>query len=397
MSDTMPPRTIAPANIEEAVGVLAGAAARGEAVAFRGGGSELAFGYPPEAVDLWLDTRGLGRVVEYAPSDMVVEVEAGCTLAALQAHLAPHRQRLAIDPPAPDRATIGGLIATNAFGPRRARFGSLRDLIVGISLVRADGVRVRGGGKVVKNVAGFDLPKLAVGSLGSLGMIATATFRLHPMPEAMSLSCFPACDAATARKLVREMTARQLEPAAMLAVRADDGAPGSYDVYVLFEGFASGVTEQRDRLESIAHAFGRAAPLETDSHELARLDGNARLHGNLRLRLAAPPAVLDRLESDALVPLAEAFADLRIALYPSLGIAFAAATPDDPGAAATYVDRARSLLESFGGNLVVLEAPDGANIDVYGTLPESFGLMRELKNRFDPKRRFNPGRFIGHL
>src|SRR5262249_7892182 len=148
-----------------------------------GGGTDLGLGAPPARLDAVLATSGLDRVVEHAPSDQIVVVEAGRTLGQLQSVLAEHGQRLALDPAMPGKKTIGGIVAADAFGPRRARFGSVRDLIIGVSFVRADGAAARGGGKVVKNVAGFDLPKLFVGSLGTLGLITTATFRLHPLPE----------------------------------------------------------------------------------------------------------------------------------------------------------------------------------------------------------------------
>ena len=163
---------------------MADAAACGAALGFEGGGTALGQGYPPARIDRIVGTGRLDRMLEYAPSDMTVTVEAGITIAALQAQLAPHGQRLALDPPLAQRATIGGVLAVNGYGPLRARCGTAHDITLGIQLVRADGTLVRGGGKVVKNVAGFDIPKLAIGSFGSLGLIVAATFRLHPVPEA---------------------------------------------------------------------------------------------------------------------------------------------------------------------------------------------------------------------
>ena len=150
-----------------------------------GGGTDLGVGAPPAGVDMVLRTGRLDRVVEHSPSDqIVVEPRPGCPWRRCNAPSPAHRQRLAIDPPFAEQATVGGVVAANAFGPRRSRYGTARDLIIGISIVRADGVAARGGGKVVKNVAGFDLPRLLVGSLGTLGLITTVTFRLHPLPEA---------------------------------------------------------------------------------------------------------------------------------------------------------------------------------------------------------------------
>ncbi len=148
-----------------------------------GGGTELDLGNPPRALDTVVRTTALDRVLEYAPEDQTITVEAGMRVAALDARARPSRSRvLPLDVADRQRATIGGAIATNAFGARRHRYGSIKDLIVGIEIVRPDGVPAHAGGKVVKNVAGFDLPKLMVGSLGTLGMIASATFRVFPKP-----------------------------------------------------------------------------------------------------------------------------------------------------------------------------------------------------------------------
>jgi glycolate dehydrogenase FAD-binding subunit len=380
---------IAPASVAGAEAILGSAAGSGAAVAFVGGETEFGLGYPLERADVFLDTKGLDRIVEYAPEDLVVEVEAGMTLAALQAALRENRQRLALDPPLPARATIGGLIATNAFGPRRTRFGTLRDLIVGISLVRADGVRVRGGGKVVKNVAGFDLPKIAVGSLGTLGMIATATFRLHPLPEAVRMLSVRTGRSGMVRTLARELIARRMEPSAVAAY--DDS--GGYELYVVFEGFEAGVAEQAGRFAALASQFD----LRCEQGAFADRDAAARTYGDLRFRISAPPSALDAVEDDVLGPLREALGHFAVAIYPTVGIVFAGHIVDDLERTAAAVLAARASVEQLGGNLVVTEAPSGWSVDVYGTLPASFGLMRELKARFDPERRLNRGRFVGRL
>jgi glycolate oxidase FAD binding subunit len=387
---------VAPVDLAATERVMQEAAARGDAVAFVGGATEWGYGYPPERVDLMVDTTQLARVVEYSPSDMVVEVEGGMRLTALQQVLAERGQRLALDPPEPGRATIGGLLATNAFGPRRVRFGSLRDLIVGVTLVRADGMRVRGGGKVVKNVAGFDLPKIAVGSLGSLGLIATATFRLHPLPETARALRVAATPGAKLHAIGADLIERRLEPAATYAVWNGD----AYDACVLFEGFASGVAEQCERFAQLAADAGIGSPVEEDGATFAARDANARTAGELRLRLAVPPASLELLQRDVLQPLLRALPNVQATMYPALGIAFVSAAPlDDTPAVGAAIARARSLVEAWGGNLVVLARPEGyaAGLDVYGTLPPAFDLMKRLKARFDPDRRLARGRFVGHL
>src|SRR5207244_1524174 len=154
---------------------------------------------------------------------------------------------LALDPPHPVEATLGGIVAANSFGPLRTRYGSVRDLIIGVSILRADGTRAKGGGKVVKTVAGFDLPKLMCGSFGTLAFIATATFRVHPLPEKTVTLRARGSDPL---ELVRRVRALQLEPAAMIAL----GEGAGWDVYLRFEGFRSGVRAQREKLRELEEA-----------------------------------------------------------------------------------------------------------------------------------------------
>ncbi len=388
-------RIAAPRTVADVRDVLRDVHAAGETVEIRGGGTESSLGYPIRDVDLLVRTTLLDRVVDYAPADLVVEVEAGATLASLQTSLAPHGQRLALDPPEPERATIGGLLAANTYGPRRARFGSLRDLIVGISFVRADGASVRGGGKVVKNVAGFDLPKILVGSLGTLGLITSATFRLHPIPDRTRALCVAYLDAAGVRGLVREISAARLEPVAHVARHER----GRYACYVVFEGFESGVAEQIDRFAAIARALGVAAE-EVDPAVPAMIDRDARGFGDVRLRAAVPPAAFETLHRNLVEPFARELDRTEIVAYPSLGVAFASGYARDAAELVVPLGAMRRSCEAIGGNLVSIaidSAGLAARFDPYGTLPPAFPLMHHLKERFDPGHHLNPGRFVGKL
>src|SRR5204862_4846048 len=209
-------------SLDEAAEVMAMAARERLRLGFLGGGTALGLGPAPAALDAVVRTGRLARIVEHAPADQVVIVEAGATLAQVQAALAEHRQRLALAAPHPERATIGGLVATAGFGPLRARYGAIRDLIIGVTLVRADGEVARGGGKVVKNVAGFDLPKVACGSLGTLGLIATATFRLHPLPEAVRSVRVAGVRAEQVIAVLAAARTAQLEPTCAVALSAPE-------------------------------------------------------------------------------------------------------------------------------------------------------------------------------
>src|SRR5260370_14430448 len=180
----IPKRSYRPRTMAEASEGLRRTHREQTRVTFVGGGTQMSLGAPPEALDAVIHTDGLSQLVEYAPSDLVITVEAGMTLSQLQAAVAQHHQRLALDPPRPELATLGGIIATNAFGPRRTQFGSVRDLLIGITLILADGTVARGGGQVVKNVAGVFLPKGARGTPGGLGRIAHAAVCTLPPPRA---------------------------------------------------------------------------------------------------------------------------------------------------------------------------------------------------------------------
>jgi len=372
------PQAHEPRSVAEAARVMEQLAREGKRVAFVGGGTELELGPVPDRIDAVVRTRGLGRVVEYQPADMVMVVEAGLTIGELQAAAREHRQRLALDPPWPDRATIGGIVATGAFGPRRARYGAVRDLIIGVQLVRADGAVAHGGGKVVKNVAGFDLPKLACGSLGTLGLIAGATFRLHPLPEASETVVVPGLSAAEVVAMVSRVRAAQLEPAAAAALRG----PSGYDLALCFEGFGKGVEQQTGKLRQLAPS-ARAAEDAWTRHD------EVRTGGPLRVKVAALPTQLPEVDR-LLSPLG-----LRFAWYPTLGLGFASGAAGEQAAA--LIADARAELLRRGGSLVVQAAPAGLRVDRWGPPPPSFPVMQRVKQNFDPDRRLNPGRFVGGL
>src|SRR5262249_40790378 len=170
----LPKNVVTPGSEKEVAEILAFADTTGLSVAPRGGGTKMDWGNAPQRVAMVLSTARLNRIIEHAWADLTVTVEAGCTLQALQTSLAKHGQRLAFDGLWRDRATVGGALATNDSGALRLRFGSLRDLIIGVTLALPSGTLASSGGKVVKNVAGYDLPKLATGALGTLGVITRA-------------------------------------------------------------------------------------------------------------------------------------------------------------------------------------------------------------------------------
>lgn len=394
-----PETVFEPATVEEAVEVVAGSARSGKALAFVGAGTDLGLGAPPKRLDAVVRTGRLARVVEHAPSDQIVIVEAGLTLAELQKALASHRQRLALDPPLPEKKTLGGIIAANVYGPRRARFGSVRDLLIGISFVRADGALAHGGGKVVKNVAGFDLPKLMVGSLGTLGLITTATFRLHPLTEEEITLLLPGRTAADVRALVVAVRKAQLEPTSVVAAWRQSGR---FDVAVRFEGFRAGVAEQRERLSRLVLGQGGGACEtldEASAREFWSRHDERRAAPALRAKLTALPTHIEAVAKEVLPEPLGALGEPSFLWYATLGIGFLSGTPAAAAVAAAAIQSAREKVSKLGGALTLESAPAAirGRLDVWGPPPPSLPLLQSIKNRFDPESRLAPGRFVGGI
>jgi glycolate oxidase FAD binding subunit len=364
-------------------------------VCFVGGGAALGVGNPGLGPDVLLDTRRLDRVVEYAPEDQVIVAEAGVTLARLAELAAQNSQCFGVDAPHAERATLGGLVSVGAFGPRRARYGGMRELLLGMTLVRADGAVAHAGSKVVKNVAGFDLAKVVCGALGTLGLVTRVTLRLHPSPEASETVLASNTSTVQVVEALRALRRAQLEPSSVVAQRR---SAGFYDLGVRFEGFERGVRRDAERCAGL---FPGVSTERADA--LAALDfwkrhESTRTEAELRLRVNVLPTQLPEIEA-LLEPLLGLLERPRFDWYTTLGIGFASGTPTSPAAAMEALTLARSGAVRLGGSLVLEAAPPSirGNFDAFGPLPSAFAVMRELKQRFDPEGRLNPGRFVGGL
>jgi glycolate oxidase FAD binding subunit len=335
-------------------------------------------------------------VVEHAAGDLICVVGAGRPLEALQSDLAEAGQRLGIDPAR--SGTVGGAVATAATGPNRLHHGSVRDLVIGMTLVRADGVVAHAGGKVVKNVAGYDLGKLLTGSYGTLGVITEVAFRLHPIPEAQRWVSVPVGSADSIQEKVLDIVHSQVVPSALeLDLPAHDELDrpaGGGTLSLLLEGIEPGVearTGQALRLlgddatarEQPPTWWGReptggAGILVKVTHEIARLT-----------RLLA---ALDE---------AAAATGLGVVLRgsPAIGTALVALDGDATAERlARFVTVLRDRSSTFGGSAVLLEAPASlrGDVDVWGPVG-ALDLMRSVKHQFDPERRLAPGRFVGGI
>jgi FAD/FMN-containing dehydrogenase len=353
-----------PATAEQLAQRLHEAAGAKQSVVPVGGGRASQFGGPLERCDVELHTHRLDRVLEHSEADMVVSVEAGITLEALQAELRKARQFIPLDPFNSPGHTVGGLLATGWTGPLRQRYGSARDFLIGIRVALPDGRLASAGGRVVKNVSGYDLMKLHLGAMGSLGIIVAASFKVFPAPlHDITLEAAPASMEEAWTEAHRAL-ALPLGPAAL-------------------ELFSSGAV--------VARFLGSAGAVKRMADELGWKEGDPRVWSEHSRRAPAAwarvavPRGRTRDVIAALPPGSEWWASLGLGtVYWSI--------ESDPD----HVRNVRSAAEAAGGTLVLMSAPDDLrrNIGAWGTPPPTLALMQRLKQAFDPGRVINPGRFL---
>jgi glycolate oxidase FAD binding subunit len=395
----------APGRPDQLAGLLAECAAQGLTAVPRGDGSKLDWGQPPSTVDVLVDTARLAGVHEYQEGDLVVTVGAGTPLRALQAVLGRSGQRLALDPGSAE-ATVGGVLATGEAGPLAHTYGFPRDLLIGVQFARADGTLARAGGKVVKNVAGYDVGKLLCGSYGTLGVLTSATFRLHPLPISRAWLVRPVHRAGEAAELVAALLASPLAPTAVeldLPPAADRPVPrqrggpepaGRGTLAVLFEGSALGVPARCHA--AVELLGGESADVSTVDEAPAWWGRYPFGPGDVGLRLTVPaahlPAAVHLLREAAGAP-------VPVRGAAGLGVLHAALPGDLPvPRLAEVLATVRGGLAGTDGWCVVLCAPQPARgeLDLWGPVP-GLDLMRRVKEQFDPRRLLSPGRFVGGI
>src|SRR5438874_799608 len=388
-----PKLVIEPGTERELVNVLLLSNYAGLAVIPRGGGTKPGWGNSPTHADLILSTARMTEIIEHAWADLTVTVEAGCTIQRLQETLGQHGQRLALDPLWPEKATVGGVLSTNDSGALRLRFGALRDLIIGVTIALPDGTLASSGGKVVKNVAGYDLPKLVTGALGTLGVITRAVFRLHPLPRKTCSFSIAVSNPDEAQKSVLAIQDSKL---AHVALQSHFSVESTPTVDILFEGTEAGLDAQAAHLRSLCQSAKISdAPMSVWSARQYFWSFSDSAE-TVIAKISILPADLART-----IELIRRSADSSHLHWQSLMYATGLGWLLLEGSADNFhgaLTSLRSELEKMGGSLAVLYRPSNMpEFDAWGSPGNSLLLMKAVKSRLDPSHTLNPGRFLGGL
>jgi glycolate oxidase FAD binding subunit len=419
----IPAAAVQPASGEEVVEIAKFAAHQKLALVVSGARTKLAMGMPPTQYDLALDMTRMNRIVAYDPQDLTLCVEAGAPLQTVANALAEHGQFLPLAVPFAARATVGGTIASGVDSPLRQTYGTARDFVLGMEFVTGDGIAAKSGGRVVKNVSGYDIHKMMIGSLGTLGVITRINFRTFPQPQTTSSfvvlyrSSRGACDLrnAVARSVLRPRTLEifgtsEAPAAESVAPAGISVGVNEWAVLVSFAGDETVLARVRREMESLVSG-------DSDLVSLTELDSDS---GKKAMNLVSefPTVVLQRFPAAAIFKISTLPTDLPelarqisaieqpwALLLRSVGVAYLALLPaneSDGSLLAAKQECARIL--SLGGRppwrnvtLPWCSAPLKRELNVWGAPPASLDLMKKLKSVFDPAGILSPGRFMGGI
>ncbi len=393
VAGAQPKLVIEPGTERELAEILRLSNEAGLAVIPRGGGTKLGWGNSPARADVILSTARITEIIEHAWADLTVTVEAGCTIQRLQETLGQHGQRLALDPLWPEKATVGGVLCTNDSGALRLRFGALRDLIIGVTIALPDGTLASSGGKVVKNVAGYDLPKLVTGAFGTLGVITRAVFRLHPLPLNSHSFTISTVNAEETQKLVLAVQDSKLAHTFLQSHFSDEKPPASD---ILFEGTEAGLAAQETQLRNLA-APGSVSEASNSSwtarEELwAFSDPASAAIAKISILPANMAPTVELVERTS-----RAHQVRWRALTYAMGLAWLR-LEGKPGALCAALQALRGELQGQDGSLVALHRPSKMPaFDAWGPAGDALPLMKAVKQQLDPKNTLNPGRFVGGI
>lgn len=372
-----------------------------------GGGTQMSLGNVPRAYDIAVDVSSLDQVYDYDAENLTLVAGAGCTLKTVQRLLSERRQFMPVDPPLSELASLGGLIASNAFGPSRLGYGAVRDLTLGLQVALLTGQIVSVGGKHNKNLAGYDLSKLFVGSAGTLGIITRVTCRVLPLPEYSRTVQVTFADAHDAFALAGDILDGPITPTCLDVLQGAPGAAGEpyppISLTISFDGPEEVVEHQVLDFRAV-ESLGRAVSVEGLGGEAAEAatrkirDLPATSTAPLIVRAGVPPASLAEFWARVQRAAAEAQATASILARVGLGIAYVfVQAPHNQ--LAKLAEANRAFAGELGGNAIVERLPADlkGGVDVWGPAREDWPLMEAIKTKFDPKRVLSPGRFVGKL
>jgi len=389
-----------PADVDQVTATLRLCAETDAAVTPWGGGTAIRVGNLPRRFDIALSLNRFDGLVEHDHANLTATVQSGMTLDSLQGPLAQEKQFLAWDAPFPAFSTIGGIVATNLNGPRRNYYGSVRDLVIGMKVVLPTGEQIKAGGKVVKNVAGYDMCKLFVGSLGTLGIITEVTIRVAPFPHDSATLVAYGSLLQTAR-LAQEISRSVLQPAAVVIVNAavHGGSHEEWAAAIRTDGFEETVNRQLRESGAMAEREGlRTVILRAPAHDA--------FWNHVRDFPLQPENLVHRIN----LPQASAFqavkafhewqaddVSLAIACDTLAGVVWTAIPVSQAGIVKT--SSVTDLAREHSGHAILFTAPTECKegIDVWGPAPPSLTIMNEIKRQFDPQGLLNPGRFIAGI
>jgi len=391
-----PSHWFAPSTVEDLSQIVSHAAQNKSPMLLCGNGSKLGWGGLVKQADFVLSTQKLNRILDHAIADLTVTVEAGVKLSDLQAFLEPHRQFLPIDPSYPEQATIGGIVATADSGSWRQRYGGVRDLVLGCSIVRWDGKIAKAGGKVVKNVAGYDLMKLFTGSYGTLGVLTQVTFRLYPLPED-SKTLLLTGDAQALSQVCQDLLKSGLAPTAADVLSVDLMRSlelgNNLGLLVRFQNIAESVTEQVDQLQALGQKLGLAiAEFTAESEETLWKQLKNQMMPNFNPDLVTCKIGVMSNQIVNFLQRSPGLAQIHLAS----GLGRLVLTTDSE---IEQLAQVRLLCERDRGFLTILEASKNIkeSYEPWGYQGNALDLMKSLKTKFDPYNIFNSGCFVGEI
>lgn len=404
--NTAPKVVVMPKSVQEIQDVLRFASEQDLSVMPAGAGTKLGIGNLAEKTDLVLSTIGLNKVIEYEPADLTVTVESGIRLANLQNELAQHGQFLPLNPPYADQCTIGGIVATNSSGPLRLRYGTARNLVLGLQVVHASGTVVKSGGKVVKNVAGYDLNKLYIGAFGTLGIITEVTLKLAPLPAREAILAAQFQNVQDAVRTGLSIVSSQTLPTFVnlcTNVYIDELSEKKPTLLIGFGGDAETVTWQLNTTQSLVEQNGAMGVQIIEEKSRVRVSHAIQEFTAIDRPSDAVVVKVNLKRSDIaeLAGTAQEIADDMMALLGN-GVLYIKTPIDsktDFQQLADTLTQLRQRVIDAGGNLIIEAAPPELKqqIDVWGSIGSTLNLMKQVKTKFDIGGILNPGRYVSSI